>query len=310
MYKNCFIFPGQGAQKPGMGKSLYDAFDFVRELFNKADKIAGRPISRICFEGPDEELQKTSNSQLALYICSIASYEVLRHVKPEIEADYYAGLSLGEYPALTAAGVLSFEDGVKLVDKRASIMQGACEGTNGGMASIIGLSQEKVEEICSSLNGYMIVANVNCPGQYVVSGDRGLLEAVCAEAKKAGAKLTVILKVAGAFHSRYMEKASELFRSELKSVSINKANLIRVISNVTGVNYTEADDWADIMACQIMKPVLWEQEMRFAISNGIKRFYELGAGKTLSGMLKRIDKKAECYNLETFEQIKDLKFEL
>ena len=307
MANSCFIFPGQGAQKTGMGKSLFEASEEVKSLFQKAEEILGKPLSKICFEGPEEELQKTHNAQVALLVCSIASFMVLKKNIPELTADFFAGLSLGEYSAQIAAGVLPFEEGLRLVEKRALIMQRACEGANGGMASIIGLPLEKVNEICASLPGYMIVANLNCPGQYVISGDKNLLESACAEAKKNGAKLTVILKVSGAFHSRHMENAAKEFKTYLEKVQIDTTKLPQVISNVTGKPYADTDSWATAMSNQIMMPVLWEESMKYAISSGVSKFYELGTGKTLSGMLKRIDKQVNCYNLETFEQLNELK---
>lgn len=306
MSKITFIFPGQGAQKAGMGKSLYSSSEEAKQLFDRADSILGRSLSTLCFEGPEEELQKTENSQLALFTCSIASLEVLKKNRPEIIPEYFGGLSLGEYSALCAAEVISFEDGLKLVDKRARLMQAACEDSQGGMASIVGLDAEKLESICASLPGYMIIANRNCPGQLVVSGDRALLEKACEEAKKAGAKLTVPLKVGGAFHSKHMEKSALLFKEELLKVDICRKNLDKVLSNVTGQFHQVDEDWTDIMASQIKMPVLWENCMREALSQGSVKFYELGCGKTLSGMMKRIDKQALCFNLDAFDQLKDI----
>lgn len=306
MSKTVFIFPGQGAQKTGMGKSFYGSSEEAKQLFDRADSILGRSLSSLCFEGPEEELQKTENAQVALFTSSIAALEVLKKNRPEIIPEYFGGLSLGEYSALCAADVISFEDGLKLVDKRARLMQGACEGSQGGMASIVGLDAEKLDPVCASLPGYMIIANRNCPGQLVISGDRVLLEKACEEAKKAGAKLTVPLKVGGAFHSKYMEHAAMLFKEELLKVNICRENLNKVLSNVTGKLHDINEDWAEVMASQIRMPVLWENCMRQVLSLGASKFYELGSGKTLSGMMKRIDKQALCFNLDTFDQLKEI----
>lgn len=306
MSKITFIFPGQGAQKAGMGKSLYTSSEEAKQVFDRADSILGRSLSSLCFEGSEEELQKTENAQVALFTTSMAAVTVLKKNRPEIVPEFFGGLSLGEYSALCAAEVISFEDGLKLVDKRARLMQAACEDSLGGMASIVGIDAEKLETICSSLPGYMIIANRNCPGQLVISGDRSLIEKSCEEAKKAGAKLTVPLKVGGAFHSRYMEKASEIFKAELVKVSICKKNLDRVLSNVTGRFHQKDEDWAEIMASQIKMPVLWENCMREALAQGASKFYELGCGKTLCGMLKRIDKQAQSFTLDAFDQLNDI----
>ena len=310
MFKITFIFPGQGAQKTGMGKSIYSSSEEAKQIFDRADSILGRSLSSLCFEGSEDELQKTENAQVALFTSSIATFEVLKKNRPEIIPEFFGGLSLGEYSALCAAEVISFEDGLKLVDKRARLMQSACDGSEGGMASIVGLDAEKLDSICASLPGYMIIANRNCPGQLVISGDRALLGQACEESKKAGAKLTVPLKVGGAFHSKHMEKAAALFKEELIKVNICRKNLDKVLSNVTGQFHEQDEDWADLMASQIKMPVLWENCMRQVLSlgsaNGSIKFYELGCGKTLCGMMKRIDKQALCFNLDTFDQLKDI----
>jgi [acyl-carrier-protein] S-malonyltransferase len=305
--QNCFVFPGQGAQSVGMGRSLYEAYSEARDIFQQADLTLGYPLSRICFEGPKEELDKTIHSQLALLVSSMASLAVLKKIKPEISADLFGGLSLGEYSAQVAAGVLSFEQALKIVQKRAQLMQNACENSQkGGMVSIIGLSLETVESLLKKIPGYLTIANLNCPGQIVVSGDKNYLEPLCVEAKAAGAKLTVILKVAGAFHSKYMAEASEQFRTFIQNFEIRKEALLRVLSNVTGKLFSQEDSWHELMAQQIVSPVRWEENMRCALNQGSTHFYELGTGKTLGGMLKRMDKNVSYVNLDTAEHVKDL----
>lgn len=302
MSKNCFIFPGQGAQKIGMGKSLYDQYDEVKNLFNLVEEVIQRPITKICFEGPIEELNKTHNSQIALLLCGLASYEVLKKMKPDIEVELFGGLSLGEYTAQAAANVIDYKTVFTIVQKRAELMQKACEENSGGMASIIGLSNEDVQNLCNETKGYMSIANLNCPGQIVVSGEKEYIDDICDRAKSKGAKLCIPLSVSGAFHSKLMESASQKFMDFIKGFSINQNALTKVLSNVKGTCYTMEDSWADLMAKQIVSPVLWENNLRVALSIGVEKFYELGPGKTLSGMLKRIDRKVTCYNLENYEQ--------
>ena len=303
MTKTCFLFPGQGAQKVGMGHSLYQAYEEARTCFHMADEILGYSLSGLCFEGPQEELNLTRIAQPALLTASIASFQVLTRQRPQISADCFGGLSLGEYSAQVAAGALEFETALKLVQRRAELMQTACEETEGGMVSVIGLSVDQVRSLCESRAGYLTVANLNCPGQIVVSGQAGELEDFSARAKQAGAKRCLILKVAGAFHSRHMDKAAQEFREVLSTVSVRQDRLLQVLSNVTGRCFTETDSWCDLMSRQISSPVLWESDVRWALDQGCGLFYELGPGKTLAGMLKRIDSEAVCRNFETPDQL-------
>ncbi len=305
--KVCFLFPGQGAQAVGMGRSLVEAYSEARDIFHEADSVLGYALSRICFEGPMEELNKTVHSQLALLVSSMASLAVLKKIKPELcMADIFGGLSLGEYSAQVAAGVLSFEQALKVVQKRAQLMQDSCERTQGGMVSIIGLPLDTVEALLKKVPGYVTIANLNGPGQIVVSGDKDCMDAVCVEAKAAGAKLTVILNVAGAFHSKHMAKASEEFRKFIQNCEIQTEALSKVLSNVTGEQFTPKDSWHELMALQIVSPVRWEDNVRCALSQGVSIFYELGTGKALGGILKRIDKNAAYINLDTAEQFKEI----
>jgi len=302
MAEQCLLFPGQGAQKVGMGKSLFEVSSSVKELFQKADNVLGREISKICFDGPEEELNRTSNAQVALLCSSMASLEIYKQhfdYNPKI----FCGLSLGEYSAQVAAGVLRFEDALNIVQKRSDLMQEACESTNGGMASIIGLDLNSVKEVCESVSGYMTVANLNCPGQIVISGDKDALEEATVKAKQAGAKLSVILKVAGAFHSKLMKEAAISFKEYIQNFSINKERLKYVLSNVSGSFYNNDSDWQEMMSAQIISPVLFEENLRLAINSGPLEFVEIGTGKTLAGMLKRVDRKIKCLNIDTIEDV-------
>jgi [acyl-carrier-protein] S-malonyltransferase len=235
--------------------------------------------------------------------CSIAAWKVLNRRRPGIPAALFGGLSLGEYSAQVAAGALDFETALKVVDRRATLMQKACEETEGGMVSVIGLDEAAVQSILAGQPGTVTIANLNCPGQIVVSGEKALLPGIAEQAKAAGARMSVVLKVAGAFHSPLMENAARDFHAFLSDIPVHKSALTRVLSNVSGSPYPENADWATAMSRQITRPVYWEKNLRFALDAGIRDFIELGPGKTLCGMLRRIDRSAACRNLETRESL-------
>lgn len=289
------LFPGQGAQVAGMGASLCRDFPVAEKTFKDAEDLTGYDLRKIAFEGPKDVLDKTLYSQLCLLVHSTAVLRVWQEKYDFGTVKYFAGLSLGEYSAHVAAGVLQFADAVMLVKQRASLMQNACDTYEGGMVSVIGLDRQSISDMLQEVqSGKMTIANLNCPGQIVVSGDRSAQEEVAKKAKEKGAKLAVILSVAGAFHSWHMDEASEQFRETLMTVSIRKENLPRVLSNYSGEFYQVHDDWVDIMAKQINHPVRFEENLTNLIRKGADQFMEMGSGKTIAGMLKRVDKSKVC----------------
>ncbi|MGB9779262.1 ACP S-malonyltransferase [Caldanaerobacter sp.] len=294
--KVAFIYPGQGAQYAGMGKEMYEKYEEAREIFERADEALGFKISKLCFEGPEEELMKTENTQPAILTVSVAITKVL--LKKGIRADVTAGLSLGEYSSLVLAEALEFEDAVKLVKKRGKYMQEVVPEGVGTMAAILGLPNEEVEEICRIASEFGVVepANYNCPGQLVISGETKAVEKAVELAKERGAKKSVVLAVSAPFHSSMLKKAGELLAEELKKINI-KTPKIPVISNVTA-NYVEKDEIKELLIKQVSHPVLWEQSVRKMIEDGVDIFIEIGPGKTLTSFVKKIDKKKNALNVE------------
>lgn len=271
----------------GMGKDLYDRFPEARRVFDDADSILRFPLSKLCFEGPEEELVLTSNTQPALFATSIACLRLLE--KHGVAADVTAGHSIGEYAALVAAGVLEFEDALPLVRKRGELMQEAGRKCPGTMAAIIGLDADEVEVICSRADdaGIVDIANYNSPGQVVISGEVKAVEAASQYAKEAGARKVIPLSVSGAFHSRLMSDAAERLAVELNHACFDNA-AIPIVANVTADYVYEADDIRDCLERQIAGSVRWEESVRLMVDDGVTLFIELGAGKVLSGLIKRI----------------------
>ncbi|MBE0069787.1 ACP S-malonyltransferase [Thermoanaerobacterium thermosaccharolyticum] len=294
--KIAFIYPGQGAQYTGMGKEIYDNFSEAREIFEEANDSLGYDIARLCFEGPDEELMKTENTQPAILTVSIALTKVLSN--KGIKADVTAGLSLGEYSALVYSGVLSFKDAVKLVKKRGEYMQNAVPIGIGGMAAIIGLDNETVENICCDVKDVGIVepANYNCPGQLSIAGEIKALEKAVEIAKAKGAKKAVMLPVSAPFHCSMLKEAGFKLKEDLKEIYTYDMS-VPVITNVTA-DYVRIDEVKKMLVKQVSSPVLWEQSIRRMIEDEVDTFIEIGPGKTLTGFMKRIDKAKKALNFE------------
>jgi [acyl-carrier-protein] S-malonyltransferase len=299
MGKIALLFPGQGAQSVGMGKTLVEEFAPAKELFERANSTLGYDLARICFEDPDENLDSTVVSQPAIFTLSIAALEYLKAKEPEIveQCEAVAGLSLGEYTALVFAGVFEFEDGLRLVQKRGQAMQDASDATPSGMVSIIGKELSEVETICKEHrgNGILQVANILCPGNIVISGTNDACERI-GELSSAGKFHAVPLAVAGAFHTPIMKPADNVLAQVLAETKMNKPR-IPIISNVDAAPHDDPEEIRQILVKQILSPVLWETSMRKLLEQGFDTFYEVGPGRVLRGLLKRIDRKVKCYGV-------------
>ena len=295
-----FLFPGQGAQYVGMGRSLYEGFPAARAVFDRANSLLGFDLAKVCFDGPADELTKSDISQPAILTCSMAGLAAMGN-PPAAAA---AGLSLGEYTALVAAGAIEFDQAVPLVHDRGRYMQEACGRRPGTMASIIALDRPKVDQAIreASPAGTVAVANVNCPGQIVISGEAGAVDKACELAKQLGAKMAIKLNVAGAFHSPLMEPARLKLVQRLKSVEIREPRLI-VVSNVTGLPIRTPSEIRDHLARQVTSSVLWEDSMRHLLGMGIREFAEIGPGKVLAGLMKRIEPAAAVNNVDGAETV-------
>lgn len=284
-----FVFPGQGAQFVGMGKDLYEKHPLAKELFEKANEILGFRITDIMFEGTDEELKQTKVTQPAIFLHSVISALCLADA---FQPDMVAGHSLGELSALTAAGALQFEDGLRLVYARAQAMQKACETTQGTMAAIIGLADEKVEEICATISAegkVVVAANYNCPGQLVISGEVEAVNEACTKIKEAGAKRALVLPVSGAFHSPLMQPAKEELEAAIAATTFHQP-ICPVYQNVDAQPHTQAEEIKANLIKQLTASVLWTKEVGNMIAAGAKTFTECGPGKALQGMIAKIAK--------------------
>lgn len=289
-----YVFPGQGAQFSGMGKDLYEKSELARELFNKADEIMGFSISKIMFEGSDEELKQTKVTQPAIFIHSTILAACLGD---EFKPDMVAGHSLGEFSSLVANGTLSFEDGLRLVSKRALAMQKACEMEPSTMAAILGLEDSVIEEVCGTIDGVVVPANYNCPGQLVISGSFPAVEKACEKLTEAGAKRAMILPVGGAFHSPLMEPAREELAAAIEATQFNSPTC-PVYQNVTASAITDPAEIKKNLVAQLTAPVRWTQTMNQMIADGASEVVEVGPGKVLQGLFKKVDRAFPCSSAE------------
>ena len=283
-----FVFPGQGAQFVGMGKDLYDNNETARAMFEKANEILGFRITDLMFEGTDEDLRQTKVTQPAIFLHSGILAKTLGD---EFKPDMVAGHSLGEFSALTAAGALSFEDGLKLVAARAMAMQKACEMKPSTMAAVLALPDEKVEEICNGIDGIVVCANYNCPGQIVISGEIEAIDKACEQLLAAGAKRALKLKVGGAFHSPCMEPARAELAQAIEATEVH-APICPVYQNVDAKPHTDPTEIKANLVAQLTAPVRWTQTVKNMIADGATEFVELGPGKVLQGLVMKIDRNA------------------
>ena len=298
--KHAYVFPGQGAQAVGMGKDLYDNVPAAKELFEKANEILGFRITDIMFAGTDEELKQTKVTQPAVFLHSVIMAKAL-----DVKPDAVAGHSLGEFSALVVAGALSFEDGLKLVSKRAMAMQAACEAQPGTMAAILGLEDSVVEEICASTDGVVVAANYNCPGQIVISGLKEAVETAAVKLKETGARRVIPLNVSGPFHSYLLEEAGEKLGRFLENIPVSEPK-IPYVANVTAAYVTKAEDVKPLLTRQVSSSVRWQQSVEIMLADGVDRFIEIGPGKTLAGFIRKINREATVINIEKFEDLEKL----
>lgn len=296
------LCPGQGAQHVGMGKDFYNTFGVARRVFDQADRALNFSLSKLCFEGPEENLTATDNAQVAIYVTGVAIYETLLELgKVPVLPAYAAGLSLGEYTALHLAGVLTFEDGLKVVRSRGQLMQAAAKAAPSTMVALIGVDEPQAVALCqeASEGEILVPANFNAPGQVVLSGSVPACERAAKLAETKGFRSSM-LPVAGAFHSPFMQSAADQMAKVLAEVRFSPAR-IPVLSNVTGLPHTDADSIRELLVKQVIAPVRWMQGIEFLRSHGVDQWLEIGPNRHLTGMMKRIDRRANMTNVSTTE---------
>ena len=290
-----FVFPGQGSQTVGMGKDIYENYIEAKNMYKYVQDITKKDIAKISFEGPEEELNKTQNTQICILTMSLAILEVLK--KHNIDAQISSGLSLGEYTALIYSNILNLEEGIKIVQKRGELMQNPVPKGNCSIAAIIGSDPNTVQEVCKNVkSGFVVPANYNCTGQIVISGEKEAVEEAMENLKTAGAKKAVILKTSGPFHTVKLSKAAEELGKELENIHIQKTQKT-VIKNIDGMPYKETDNIKEILQKHIISPVQFEKTINQMLQMGVDTFVEIGPGKTLSGFIKRTNKEVKILNI-------------
>lgn len=304
--KIAFLFPGQGAQTIGMGKDIYEKYEEAKNIYDKASKILGRDIAKLCFEGPEEELNKTENTQISILVTSLAILEVIK--KYNIQADICTGLSLGEYTALIYSGYITVEDGIELIQKRGYYMGNNIPNEEYKMAAIIGLDSKVIEKVCEQIRNsgkFVVPANYNYSNQTVISGNKEGIEEAIEILKENGARKIIELKTSGPFHTQKLEEAKRLFEKELAKVTLKKGT-IPVVKNIDGTIYKENDNIKEILANHIINPVRFDKEIELMENMKIDTYIEIGPGKALSGFIKKENKEANVMNIcnvETLENV-------
>lgn len=297
------LFPGQGAQTPGMGQSLFDGSAAARAVFARASEVAGQDVAKLCFEGTQEELSRTANAQIAIFTHSLAAYEALREAGVAFSA--CAGFSLGEYTALVASGILSLEDGIKIVQKRGQVMQKAADTMDSGMAAVLGLEDAVVEEACAKVQGGVVLpVNYNCPGQLVIAGERAALDEAVENCKAAGARRALPLAVSGAFHTPLLREAAAELRTFLQDFTFGAPSM-PVYSNIDGA-LLRTDDLPAHLERHMISPVRWQTLMQNIIEAGLLTGCEIGPGKTLIGFAKKIAKELTVSAVQTMENVESV----
>ena len=307
MSKIGFIFPGQGAQEVGMGQELYNEYPEIADYFNRAEEILDLDLKRICFEGPEFDLNLTENTQPALFTMSAAIDNYLK--KQGLVPDMVAGHSLGEYSALTSAGAINFEDNLKLVRQRGQAMEEALPAGLGTMAAIIGLDIDTIEDICSKVVGVCEVANINTPNQIVISGEKEAIATAMERLNNAGAKKVVELSVSGPFHSSLMEPAVNRLKSVIENVEIKDAS-IPIVANATAEKVIDSNIIEENLIAQLTNSVRWVESINLMIDEGIDTFVEVGSGRVLKGLLRRIDRSVDCYSTRNIKDLEKIIGEL
>lgn len=300
-----FLFPGQGSQYAGMGKDVYESCESAKRVFEEADRLLGFSLSKLIFEGPEEELTLTKNSQVAIFVMSMGLLAVLKEKHPELKPTICAGLSLGEYTALCAAGKISFQDCLALVRSRGLFMHEASEKYPGGLAAVLGLEAEDVEKTIAEMKDEVWVANLNCPKQVVISGTHEALKRAEEKLKAQGAKRVLPLEVSGAFHSGLMKEAQEKLRAKINQVTLLESS-VDVVMNVPGAFVRNSQEIRDYLIAQVASPTRWEKGIRLIEGEKIDFYLEIGCGRSLNGMNKKIGTLAPTYNLEKLEDFKQL----